>query len=311
MGIADDFMSAFFVAYPQAQSGKLGLEELKRLMAEYQRNINGHPLADFDGLSPDQMNVLLHAPFSHGAILQFRQDMESHVDKSPFFKLSELLLQEISQAGSLKLTATGNLPVRICERLWGLNLIYWPYMEHVKRIIEDEIPYLWPLKQYLLDEGILKKRNNALSFTKTGVQLLKEPQAVRFIRIFQYMASRFHWGNFYDLKDNGKCGQLGWAYALVLLSKYGDQPRKSEFYSLKLMRAFEKEWWEAHQKGKQFETIAEHHDAYQARFFECFADWFGLIEMERKGGSSYSCIDRLTVKRSALFDQLFEVKAIG
>ena len=309
MGIADDFMSAFFVAYPEAQSGKLGLEELNKLMAQYQQSMNSHPLDDFDGLSPEQMTVLLHTPFAPADILQFRKGMDAHVNRSPFFKLSELLLQEIRQAGNLKLTVNGNLPVLICERLCNQNLIHWPYMKHVKRIREQEIPYLWPLKQYLLDEGILKKRNNALSLTKNGEKLLEGPQGIRFIRMFNYMAKGFHWGNFYSLPDDGKCGQLGWAYSLVLLSKYGDRPRKSEFYSLKLMRAFEKECWDAHQKGKEVKAIDDYHHAYQSRFFEGFADWFGLIRIERETDPSIAYFDQLTIKKSALFDQLFEVKA--
>ena len=156
MGTANDFMNSFFTAYPLAQSGKLSMEELNRLMAEYQHKMNNTPLEDFDGLSPEQMTVLIHAPFVQGDILQFRNGMDAHVDKAPFFKLSEILLDEIKRAGSLKLTVNGNLPVRICELLCNQNLIYWKYMKYVKRIMEEEIPYLWPLKQYLLDEGIVK-----------------------------------------------------------------------------------------------------------------------------------------------------------
>lgn len=308
MDIANNFMNSFFSAYPHAKSGKLSMEELNRLIGEYQRKINSSPLEDFDGLNPEQMTSLLYTPFAPGTILQFRKDMDAHVIQSPFFKLSELLLHEIKQAGNLKLTLNGNLPVRICEFLCSQNLIYWPYMKFVKRIREDEIPYLWPLKQYLLDEGIVKKRNNALSLTKKGEKLFKEPEGVRFIQIFNYLASRFHWGNFYRLRDDGKCGQLGWAYSLVLLSKYGAQSQKSEFYSLKLIRAFEKDLWEAQQKEKVGKASLDYHHAYEARFFECFADWFGLINIERKRDHSISYFDQIRITKSELFDQLFELK---
>src|SRR5690606_30024402 len=143
MDIANNFMNSFFSAYPHAKSGKLSMEELNRLIGEYQRKINSSPLEDFDGLNPEQMTSLLYTPFAPGTILQFRKDMDAHVIKSPFFKLSELLLHEIKQAGNLKLSLNGNLPVRICEFLCSQNLIYWPYMKFVKRIREDEIPYQW------------------------------------------------------------------------------------------------------------------------------------------------------------------------
>ena len=308
MDTAADFMDSFFAANPHAKRGELSMEELNKLVAEHQRKINSDPLDDFDGLSPEQMNLLLYAPFTPEAILQFRKDIDVHVNKAPFFKLSELLLHEIKQAGQLKLTANGNLPVRICELLCSQNLIHWRYMQFVKRIREEEIPYLWPLKQYLIDQGLVKKRNNALSLTKNGEKLLEGPQDIRFIQIFNYLTYRFHWGNFYHLQDEGKCGQFGWAYSLVLLSKYGAKPQKSEFYSLKLIRAFEEELWDAHQKGKEGEVIHEYHHAYEVRFFECFADWFGLVNIERNKDYSISYFDQLSITKSELFDQLFEVK---
>lgn len=308
MGTAEDFTNSFFAAYPDARSGKVSMAELNRLIGEYQRKMNSNPLDDFDGLSPEQMTALLYTPFAPGSVLQFRKDINAHVKRSPFFSLSELLLKEIKQAGTLKLTANGNLPVRICELLCNQNWIYLPYLKFVKRVREEEIPYLWPLKQYLLDEGIVKKRNNALSLTKNGEKLMQGPAEVRFIQIFNYMATRFHWSNFYSLEDGGKCGQVGWAYSLVLLSKYGDNPEKSKFYSLKLIRAFEKELWANHLEGKEGMEIEDYHHVYEVRFFECFAAWFGLISIERKRGHSVSFIHQLLVTKSGLFDQLFEVK---
>lgn len=233
MGTANDFMNSFFAAYPHAKSGELSMEELNRLLGEYQRKKNSSPLDDFDGLSPEQMNPLLYAPFTAEAILQFRKDIDAYVSKVPFFKLSELLLHEIKKTVHLKLTVNGSLPVRICELLCSQNLIHWPYMKFVKRIR---------------------------------------------------------------------------AYSLVLLSKYGNKPQKSEFYSLKLMRAFEKELWEAHQQGKADKALQTYHYAYETRFFECFADWFGLINIERKRDHSISYIDQLSITKSELFDQLFELK---
>ncbi len=307
MGTADDFLDSFFAAYPHIQNGTLNIEELNILIYEYQQKINNSPLDNFDGLSPEQMNVLLYAPFGPDNILQFRKNIDSHINKSPLFKLSEILLNEIHHAGSLKLTLNGNLPIRICELLCSQNLINWQYMQFVKRIREEEIPYLWPLKQYLLDEGMVKKRNNALSLTKNGKKLLKESIFVRFIQIFTYFGTRFHWNNFYELQDDGKCGQMGWTYSLVLLAKYGNSPRKSDFYSLKLIQAFERHLWDAHQKVKEDKAIEDYHRAYNIRFFECFANWFGLVNIERTSDQSISYFDRPPITKSKLFDQLFEL----
>ncbi|WP_160292154.1 hypothetical protein [Pedobacter lusitanus] len=300
-------MNSFFEDYPQAQSGRLTIDELNKLMIEYQDKINNSPIADFDGLSPEQMNALLHSPFTAGGILQLRKGMDDYLDQVPIFRLSELLISEIWNSGTLKLTTKGNLPVKVCELLHNQNLIKWEYVHFVKKVTEDEIPYIWPLKQYLLDEGILKKRNNRLSLTKYGEKFILFSKATRFNNLLTYFTSHFHWANFYDLEDNGKCGNLGWAYSLVLLSKYGMKSNTSEFYSLKIIRALEKELWNSYQENMNNEAIKDYHNAYAIRFFECFANWFGLVNIEQKRDYLMSLSNRVVITKSSLFDHLFEV----
>ena len=118
------------------------------------------------------MTGLLYHPFKPDSIIHFKEGIDAYVDEAPFFKLSEILLAEIKRAGKVKLTQKGNLPMSVCKLLCDQDLIYWRYMQYVKKITEDAIPYLFPLKQYLLDDGIVKKRNNTLSLTKRGEKLL-------------------------------------------------------------------------------------------------------------------------------------------
>jgi hypothetical protein len=66
--------------------------------------------------------------------------------------------------------------------------------------------------------------------------------------------------------------------------------------------------WDAQQQGKEGKVIQEYHHAYEVRFFECFADWFGLVNIERNRDHSISYFDQLSITKSELFDQLFEVK---
>jgi len=307
MGIADDFLKSFFEQYPKAKAGLLTKDELNRLMVEHQQKLNNTPQEDFDGISPNQMVGLLHEPFSATCILQFNPSMNQHLKQVPLFQLSELLLEEIRNAGKLKLTVKGNLPVRICELLFSQQLIRWKYMEYVTRIREEDIPYLWPLKQYLQDQGIVKKRDNALSLTQNGEKLMEENETYRFKKLFFFFVGRFHWGNFYNIQDDGRYGRLGWAFSLMLLGKYGDKAQESEFYSLKLMRAFEKDLYDNREAKGQEEIVRTYHLAYDVRFFECFADWFGLVNIERKKNLHVSFFDQLIVSKSDLFDHLFQL----
>src|SRR5690606_11658338 len=245
------------------------------------------------------MTGLLYHPFKPDSIIHFKEGIDAYVDEAPFFKLSEILLAEIKRAGKVKLTQKGNLPMSVCKLLCDQDLIYWRYIQYVKKITEDAIPYLFPLKQYLLDDGIVKKRNNTLSLTKRGEKLLDAKKSTRFIQVFRYLARRFHWGYFHRLDDGGRSGQLGWAYSLALVAKYGDSPLLSEFYCLKLMRAFEKELWDAHQRRA---NTRYYQDAYEHRFFECFAHWFGLVNIERIKRPGLSYYEELSITKSELFE---------
>jgi len=310
MGNAKKFLDSFLLAYPEVSTGNLNMKELDILMAEHEHKINSAPVDDFDGLSAFQMHNMLQAPFSAESILKYKEDIEQHVDKVPLFKLSEILLEEIEKAGSLRLTRIGNLPTHICELLFHQRLITLQYEAYIKKIQEDNIAYLWPLKQYLLDCGIVKKRKNALSLTKGGIRLLTAPKSERFDLLLRYMVTGFHWSNFYeDIDDDeGRIGRLGWQYSLALLAKYGDTPRKSDFYNFKLIRAFDTLLWDIYQEVKDNKFVKDYQYTYDARFFENFANWFGLVNIERQKRRIPPYFEQLTITKSPLFDQIFEIK---
>lgn len=309
MSVAEDFFQSFLKQYPQAKGGELSVEELNKLIAEFQHTTNNEPTHDFNGLSPAQMHVLLYDPLSYNCLLQIESSNDQSLQQVPLLQLAELLIKEIHNAGKLKLTDKGNLPVRICELLFNQQLIRWEYMEYLTRIREEDIPYIWPLKQYLMDQGIVKKQGNALSLTKYGEKFMNQGLDIRLINLILFFGRRFHWGNFYNIHDGGKCGQLGWAYSLWLLQKYGDKPKESEFYSQKLIQAFEKELLVQNKTKEQQERVIQYHRAYAVRFFDSFANWFGLVNIERKKDLTISFFDRLIVTKSPLLDRLFKQRA--
>ena len=65
------------------------------------------------------------------------------------------------------------------------------------------------------------------------------------------------------------------------------------------MRAFEKELWDAHQRRA---NTRYYQDAYEHRFFECFAHWFGLVNIERIKRPGLSYYEELSITKSELFE---------
>lgn len=304
MGIANDFLEAFYAAYPQAKKGDLSLQELNELIQRFQVEANTNVQDDFDGLTSEQMHHLLYQPFTENCVLQIKPLTRVHLDHIPLYLLMELLMKEIEALGRLKLTANGNLPVRVCKVLVNQRLIEWKDMDAVKSINEDTVPYLRPLKQFLLHQGIVKKEKNALSLTAEGRIFIKQSPKDRFRRLFFYFGHLFNWKDLYDPGTSGQCGQLGWSYSLVLLHKYGQAPRKSDFYSSKLIRAFEKDLATDETNKNLQNQIAEYYRVYAIRFFECFASWFGLVKIERKQDGSGQ--ETMVIKKTELFDRVFK-----
>lgn len=295
MGKAKDLMDAFWERYPEAKTGKLSLEEINQLLTKFQHKINNSPVEDFDGLSPKQMNQLLYYPLLNESILQFQKLDDATINQVPLFTLAEILLNEIKNKGKIKLTTKGNLPMYICNLLHIQNLIKWEYMEMNKIFNEDVVPYIWPLKQYLLDEGLVKKQNNSLSLTKKGNVYLTVNKEIQFKQLFNYFANKFHWGNFYDTSLSFKCGQLGWAFSLLLVYKYGDKTRETSYYSHWLYKAF----------GDENLDIENYDRVYSIRFFEYFCTWFGLIQYEIIKNKNPYMYNICLVTKTKLFEKLF------
>lgn len=225
---------------------------------------------EFDGLSPEQTHHLLYRPLASECILQLNNSIKEIIGQVPLFQLSELLLSEIDKSNGLKLTVTGNLPVHVCEFLLKQNLIHWEYMKYLSKVRDDEIPFLLPLREYLLKEGIVRKLGNKLTLTKKGKEFHKLGATLRFSNLLLFFANWFSRSYFYNIPY--EWGQLGWAYSIVLLQKYGGQPKESEFYSDKLMQAFERELCEEQENEMIKELATEFHRAYAIRFFENFAN---------------------------------------
>lgn len=80
---------------------------------------------------------------------------------------------------------------------------------------------------------------------------------------------------------------------MVLVAKYGQEARSSEFYSEIVYGAF----------GHKYATKGEHNVLYNARFFEYFMDWFGFIQLESIRGQ----YNNYLVTKTALFDKIFEI----
>lgn len=302
MAFADELMQEFLNAYPEAATGKWSLEVLNEKLQVFMQNRNRKPLTAFEGLSAEQMHVLLDDPVAENSVLGCQGGLAENVLNSiPFFRLYERLLDLLEKA-PIKLTQKGNLPLSVCSHLYAAKFLVQEDIEkgYTKKISEDNVEFLQALKSCALIGPHIKKRNNTLSLTQAGKKSLTKQRTHRYWELFEIYTQQYNWA----FTDNAQTivGQFGWAYSLFLLHKYGGQWQEPGFYASKFLVAF------PHLQQKvpspYFSDIGiDPERIYEWRFIESFAEWFGLIEIDNpksKGPDQTSII-----RKSALFDQLF------
>lgn len=212
MGFADDIMQEFTAAYPDAAKGRWSQQVLNQKLNSFMRACNQKPVTAFDGLSSQQMHVLLNNPFGQVSIIRRQPALTDEViNLVPFFRLIEILYGILSK-GPIKLTTKGNLPLSVCRELYEQKLLIDHDIEkgYTKKISEDNVAFIQAIKACLLIGQDVKKRGNALSLTQAGQKSLFKRREVRFWELFDIYTTRFNWG-FLDLADT-QAGHFGWAF---------------------------------------------------------------------------------------------------
>ncbi|MDZ7783795.1 MAG: SEC-C metal-binding domain-containing protein [Halioglobus sp.] len=89
------------------------LEEINAFTAQLANERNQWSLAEFCGLSPEQMTYVLYRPFDSPKTIEFSTDIEVSSDIR-IMRIFMALVEAIGDLG-LKPTARGNLPLKFCK----------------------------------------------------------------------------------------------------------------------------------------------------------------------------------------------------
>jgi hypothetical protein len=266
---------------------------------------NNSPIEDFEGFSPADMSYLIYETFSPDSPFQIKNNIPNNIlDQIPFLLQIEYLLERLSDYGELKLTAKGFLPTTLVKEIYEQGLIKDEAIEHgITKLYAETSSQPIHLTRLITElAGFTKKRYNKLSLTKTWRdKLLKKNRQDIFIQTFATFAQKFNWG-YFDGYSSQATGQLGYAFSLFLLSKYGDNERPDSFYSEKYLRAFpslidlfkDDKW--VTDINKSFNSC------YSIRTFDRFLEYFNLINC-RCEGRQYHDLKKF-VKKSAIFDDI-------
>jgi len=211
----------------------------------------------------------------------------------PVFRQVLSLCEIIHNEGSVKLTATGNLPLRVVLQMYSLGIPASYYTKYPHKLRKETDSYSVSLARSIAEVGsLVRKKNKALFLTRKGELLIKDKHLLlkHILVTFGYKLS---WG-YFDGYENKQIGQRCFGLSLLLMADYGDVPRESGFYSEKYFYHF-----------SLLSYYERAHRCYILRTFERFMQDLGLVNFNNKRVILFD--DKEIVTKTDLFDKLIKI----
>ena len=213
------------------------LQELEDQMPE---DVMNEKMDVFSGLTYKQIKALLEHPLANQSPLAFSSQISDELlDSSPYLRVAEYLISEISAQKELKLTSKGNLPLKIVKAVYELGLARNEGLEagYVKVQTEEHMMEVHTVRILLELGKLIKKRNNKFSLTQKGTKLIKEGRTALFHRLIEIFLTQFNIG-YWDGYGENSIGQSGAGYLIYLLKLLGSTSQSQQLYIQKYNEAF-------------------------------------------------------------------------
>jgi hypothetical protein len=259
------------------------LEEANAFLADYMRQRNQHPVADFQGLSSEQMHRLLSFPFDSPQLVTFA-DAPAEAETAPIMRLFIMLVAALGESG-LKATATGNLPRNLVRAsalsFWG-ETHYREYTQFGEPRTESEFGDLHITRLVAEMAGLIRREKGMFHLTrKCRARIARAGLAGVYPLLLRTFVTRFNWA-YHGWRDELPIIQHSFLFTLYLLHRFGDQWRATTFYADAFLRAFPQTLHEA-TPNSYMTTDSIVRENYTLRALEHFAVFLGLAEMRPVG----------------------------
>jgi hypothetical protein len=268
---------------------------------------NNSPIDDFLELTPTEIHYLLYDPFGGNSVVQLQREISDAVlDQTPLFRIVEEYLRIIERDKYIKLTPMGALPKKVLVELYDKRILLDDHIECgiVKLTREHDWISLMSARMTLQIAGLVRQANGKIILTKKTEKLLAESNRQElFKQFFQVFTEKFLWSS-NDGYPAEMLGQLGWAFSIYSIDKFGNQPMSCGFYAEKYLKAFP--YFLGFFKDS-YSTVAEQSSrCYAIRTFSRFLEWFGFVKFDQK--KSRSELMSAEITRSGIFNSVFVIK---
>jgi hypothetical protein len=283
------------------------LEEANAFISRHMLGVNQAPADDFHGLSSDQMHRFLYSPFESPELVGFPPRLDIS-PQAPIVTLFQLLADAIGDEG-LKPTATGNLPRQVCRdaalAFWGEEK-YRHQSRYGELRSEPEFPDLHVTRLIAEQAGLIRKYKGKFILGKDCRKLMAEQgMAGVYPRLFQAFARDYNWA-FRDRFQEISMLQQSFLFTLHLLNSYGAEWRSNVFYEDCFLRAFPMLLQEVGPIGGIYSPEKVLRSCYSLRCLENFAEFLGLVEIERDPVDRYA--DEFRLRKLPLLDHVVKFR---
>jgi yecA family protein len=276
------------------------LEELNDFAQQQTQQRNQKALDEFCGLSPGQMSHLLYTPFSSPQTLSFTVDGELTQD-TRIMRVFIPLVEAIGESG-LKVTATGNLPLKFCK---AMAEQFRQEDDHTRLFSlggirsETDFEALHCTRLVAQLAGLIRKYRGKFVLTRKCREMLAtQGTGQLYFELFKAYTTKFNWG-YRDRYPEAHIIQQSFLFTLFLLTSFGETEQPPRFYADKFLTAFPMALdMFPETTYSTAENTARH--CYFTRALERFAAFFGLAELELKARKM--SLEPYLVRKSKLLD---------
>lgn len=276
------------------------LEELNSFLSDRMDQRNQSALADFDGLSPEQMRHFIYSPFESNELAVVASSLGDDPD-APILRLFRLLADAIGEKG-LKPTATGNLPRNFCREAalayWGEEL-HRENTRHGNINMEENFFEMHVTRVVAELAGLIRKYRGKFILSRNCRKIIAEQgYSGIYLQLFQNYSRQFNWAYRDGYPELGII-QNSFLYTLWLLQRYGQQWLPHTFYTDKFLQAFPSVLDEIEPSPYE-DPEKTLHSCYTLRILENYLKFLGLAELHQ---TSEGIISRqYNVKKLPLLD---------
>jgi hypothetical protein len=175
-------------------------EELQAFVRGAMERRQKTPIADFLGITPDQMQRILYGGIEAlGDILEL-SDAFSETDAGgiPLLDACRYLLRALAEAGAIKATAKGNLPRALVQSWWDSVIAPGLDDEGLRKVLrprgEEEAGELGFARRVAVHAGLVKLRKGIFSLTEKARRLLERGKAATLYgELFKTVGWKIDW----------------------------------------------------------------------------------------------------------------------